>query len=138
MSSIRKKPGQQAKSLKYQEERFNIAKQILFFLNITNTNNTIVVKDVSEEIQTQILSLEEDIKKYFNVGHWTYFKKTINPDRNFISLTKKVMKDVGINMISSVKYSKGKHSACYTFNVNDIDLTTINNIKNDDNDNDDF
>jgi len=114
--------GQQPKILKFQEERLNIAKKILSILNITSIDNTIIVKDICEGTQQEIFNLEDEIKIYFNVGHWTYFKKNINPDKNFISLTKRVMKDVGIPMVNSYKYINGKQLSCYSFEVKNLNL----------------
>jgi len=120
--SLRKKPGQVPKILKYKNERLNIAKKILSILNITNTENTIIVKNITEETQKEIFTLEDEIKMFFNVGHWPYFKKITSPDKNFISLTKRVMKDTCIPMEKSVKYIDGKQLTCYTFDIRYLEL----------------
>ena len=115
----RKKPGQPSKAIKYPNERLDIAKKIFKILGVTKNNKTITLNTLPIGTQEDILDLEKDIKLYFNAGGWTVFKKGVEIDKAYMSITRNVMKEVGVIMINSTKYIKGQHFSCYTFEADD-------------------
>jgi hypothetical protein len=118
-NTIKKKSGQPSKAVKYPNERLNMARKILKILNITKDNKTLILNNFDVELQQEILDLEKDIKLFFNAGGWAVFKKGKEVEKAYMSITRNVMKEVGITMINSTKYIKGQHLSCYTFEIND-------------------
>lgn len=96
----------------YEEERKQVLQKLLDILGITDTNKMFSLKelDSNQQKQNDILALESDIKKYFNYGNWTCFKKPCK--RRFLSLAKYVMKDCNIELSQVSAYSRtdGKES----------------------------
>ena len=116
---IKKKPGQPSKAIKYPNERLDIAKKILNILGINKDNKVLTLNNFDIELQQEILNLEHDIKKYFNAGGWAVFKKGKEVEKAYMSITRNVMKEVGVIMTNSTKYVKGQHYSCYTFDADD-------------------
>ena len=118
-TNIIKKAGQPSKAIKYPKERLDIVKQIFIILEVTKNNKTITLNTLPNGTQESILDLENQIRKYFNTGNWSVFKKGVEVNKCYISIIKNVMKNVGITIINSTKYVKGIHYSCYTFEIND-------------------
>ena len=118
-NDIKRKRGQPSKAVKYPNERLDIAKKILKIIKITKDNKTIILNNFNLEQQQEILDLENEIRKYFNAGNWTVFKKGVEVEKCYLSIIRNVMREVGIIMINSTKYVKGQHYSCYTFEIND-------------------
>ena len=125
--SMNKKPGQPSKAIRYPNERKMVAFKILNLLGVTKDNNIFKLNDKTTDMQESILNLEDEVKKYFNAGGWNIYKKGIEVEKAFISVTKHVMKEVGIKVVHSQAYDKGVIYSLYHFIVND-DIFNINNI----------
>jgi hypothetical protein len=82
----------------YEVERKEVLQKMFDILGITETNKMFSLKelDANEQKQNDILALESDIKKYFFYSNWTCFKKPCK--RRYLSLTKYVMKDCGLEI----------------------------------------
>ena len=87
---------------KFINERNEIFTKLLGILNITNESNKFYLHelDASEEKQKQIMNLVTEIKKYFICSTWTCFCKD-DVKRNYLSIIKYMMKDMGYKMIST-------------------------------------
>ena len=93
----------------FDNERKEILNKILKILEITDVNKMISLKKLDEDIdkQNKILELVPDIKKYFICSKWNFFiNKKRESNRNHVSLLKSIMKDMNINMISTVIMKK--------------------------------
>ncbi len=99
----------------YVNERNEVLNKILNILEITDTNKIIALKKLDEdkEKQQQIIDLEPEIKKYFQCCRWAYFsnKHTVFK-RNYLSLTKSIMKEMNVNMASAVLVKKLENGKC--------------------------
>jgi len=120
--SMNKKPGQPSKAIRYPNERKMVALKILNLLGVTKDNNIFKLNDKTTAIQESILNLEDEIKIYFNVGKWPFFKKNTDIEKCYLSIVKSVMKEVGIEMTNIYKYVKGERLSCYQFNIDNINL----------------
>lgn len=88
------------KNITYATEQKEISKKILSILGIDNNNKIFYINDINEDPEkvNQIISLENDIKKYFKCGTWTYFAKQI--PMPWLSLTRSVLKYTGYDVKS--------------------------------------
>jgi hypothetical protein len=84
----------------FEDERIQIAQQILDILEITDKNNTFLLHELDDNIdkQNKILELETNIKKYFAVSSWACFYNK-NVKRKSMSIIKNVLKDMNYDII---------------------------------------
>ena len=115
----KKKTGQASKAVRFVNERKKIVNDIIKTIGITKENNTMIVKNMRTTIQQTILDMEDDIRKYFNAGGWHVFKKGIEVERPFLSIIKKVMNEMGIELVHFHKNIQGEMMSCYLFNFTD-------------------
>ena len=115
----KKKTGQVSKAIRFINERKNIVKDIIKTIGVTRENNTMIVKNMRTTIQQTILDMEDNIRKYFNAGGWHVFKKGVEVERPFLSIIKKVMNEMGIELIHFHKHIKDEVLSCYIFNFTD-------------------
>jgi len=115
----KKKTGQASKAVRFVDERKKIVKDIIKTIGITKENNTMIVKNMDTDIQKTILNMEDTIRKYFNASGWHVFKKGIEVERPFLSIIKKVMNEMEINISHCNNYIKGEVLSCYLFNFRD-------------------
>ncbi len=125
--SMNRKPGQPSKVIRFPNERKMVAKKILDILGITKDNNIFKLNNKTTAMQESILNLEDEVKKYFNAGGWNIYKKGIEVEKAFISVTKHVMKEVGIKVVHSQAYDKGVIYSLYHFFIDD-DIFNIDKI----------
>jgi len=92
---------------KFINERNEIFSKLLNILNVTDKSNTFYLHELdgSEEKQKQIMDLVPDIKKYFICSTWTCFCKD-DVKRNYLSIIKYMMKDMGHKMVSARAFVK--------------------------------
>jgi hypothetical protein len=92
----------------YSEERENIIKKIFSILGINEENNMFSLHKLDHDIdkQSEIIALEDEIKKYFLCGEWSCFKKKDIIKRRWLSIIKYVIKNTGYRIISSNIVSK--------------------------------
>lgn len=97
--------GERCKKYKYINERKAITKKLLELLHIDNNNKIFNSYDLdhNEETQKAILNMIPDIERYFTVAGWSYYRKDNNQNRPYISITKSVLKDMKINVVSASK-----------------------------------
>lgn len=97
--------GERGKQYKYVNERKAIVRKLLELLHIDNNNKMFNSYDLdhNEETQKAILSMIPDVEKYFSVAGWSYYRKDNNQTRPYISITKSILKDMKINVISASK-----------------------------------
>src|SRR5947207_7994234 len=98
------KPNNPSKKNKFENERNEIIKKLNNILGITETNYVFCLSDIDDDIikQNQIISLVEDVKRYFKYSGWPYFSKELK-DRKYLSLTKSIYKDMQYDMIPHLK-----------------------------------
>ena len=76
---------------------------------------------MNHNIQQQLLDLEDEIKRYYNVGKWPAFKNNTEIDKTYLSIIKSIMKEHNIKMTNFRKYENSNNISCYIFeNYNDI------------------
>jgi hypothetical protein len=126
-----KKRGQPSKAIRFPNERMMVAKKILNILGITKDNNIFKLNDKTTRLQQSIFDLEPEVRKYFNAGGWNIYKKGIEVEKGFISVTKHVMKEVGVKVIHSQTYEKGIVYSLYQFDVSE-DIMNIDKILDND------
>jgi hypothetical protein len=109
---------------KYTNERQEVLNKLLNILEINEKNKILTLKslDENEEKQQQILALVEDIKKFFNYSRWTFFNnKSRECKRDYLSLTKAIMKEMNVKMKSSTMLTKiDDKIKCETFYIFDF------------------
>jgi len=115
------------KCFKYINERNEITKKLLNILQITNNNKTFDTYslDNNKEIQQKIIDLIPDIEKVFVISKWSYFQKNKNKkEKPYVSLSKSLLKDMNIKLISyskSLKINDKFHVITFYDLVSDID-----------------
>jgi hypothetical protein len=95
------KIGRPPKAEKYIKERHETLNKINKILGITDTNNKFYLCDITEEKQSQILSMKDDIKVYFNCSYDRVFKFGVK--KEYIALIKLIFKYMNISLICSRK-----------------------------------
>ena len=108
---------------KYINERKELLQKIFNILVVTENNKMVSLKKLDEDKNKQqnIMELENDIKKYFICSRWAYFSnKTRKFKRDYLSLIKAIMKDLGIKMdaltlIKKIGDNKVKCETYYNF-----------------------
>ena len=116
------KAGQPSKAVRFPKQRLQIVKNILNTIGITKDNNILILKSMDTDIQEKILNMENDIRRYFNAGGWHVFKKGVEVDRPCVSIIKRIMKEMNIEVIHYNKYNKNEILSCYLFNFDDNSL----------------
>lgn len=94
------------KKVIYKKERQEILQKILDIIEINDKKTTFNSDDFEkdEDKKKQIMELIPDIKKYFSVSGWTYFRRPVgNPE---ISITRAVLKDMDYSMVYQQKKRK--------------------------------
>ena len=94
--------GRIPKAEKYAKERQETLDKINKILGITDTNNKFYLCDITEEKETQILNMKNDIKIFFNCNRNRIFSKE-SVKREFLSLIKIVYKYMNIELIHTRK-----------------------------------
>lgn len=116
--------GERNKKYKYKDERKALTKKILQILNVTNANKTFDSNDLDNNYEKKkaLLDLIPEIEQYFSVSKWCFWRKENN--NKHISLAKSLLKDMGIDVNSSIKKIKNKEKFTYYtiyMITNDID-----------------
>ena len=100
--------------------------KVLEILELTPEKNFIVLQLFDKEVekQQQLIGLEDEIKKNFATGNWTYFKNkknNIDMDRPYLNLVRGICKDIGIDYINKRTTMKIdgiiQNVTKYTFNI---------------------
>jgi hypothetical protein len=83
------------------EEIEKIKLKVLEILELTPEKNFIILQLFDKEVekQQQLIALEDEIKKNFSTGNWTYFKNkknNINMDRPYLNLIRAICKECNI------------------------------------------
>lgn len=104
MSSKLKNLGGKPPKSRFVNERQVVLEKLLNILGVTEDNKFVYLYDLDHDIDKQnaILGLEEDIKKYFVYGTWSYFSKP-KSKRPYVSLAKSVIKDMNIEITQIIK-----------------------------------
>ena len=105
------------KSLIYENQRNELINQLFKILNIDLDNNLnfFYLHDLDKNIdmQTQILNLEEDIKKYFVAGAWACFSHS-DIKRKVLSIIRNIIKEMNYELFSKRKLiNKISHTIYY-------------------------
>jgi hypothetical protein len=89
--------GRPKKIEKYQNERENILKKINLILNFNENNNSFILYELDNDIDTQnkVLDLVRDIKEYFPCSKWSFFNATSNLKKEYLSLIRSIYKYMG-------------------------------------------
>ena len=86
----------------YADERKDVLNRLYQIIGITETNKEFYSDSFdNEEISNQIIQLEGDLHKYFNISGWPAFKKLDTPlNKRPLSLVKSILKDMNIEYTS--------------------------------------
>ena len=84
----------------YIDERKDVLIRLYEILQITETNKIFFSDFVDrEDITNAIMTLEEDIVKYYNVSTWASFKKNVTlKNGRSLSMVKSILKDMDIKI----------------------------------------
>lgn len=101
------KVGERYKNLKYRDERKHITKQLLRLLKIDTDNKIFTSYDLDQnkETQNKILEMIPEIEKYYTISKWNYWHEN-KKNKKYMSLTKSLLKDMGITFIATNKKIK--------------------------------
>lgn len=81
------------KDILYKHEQIETINKIEEIMNLNETNQfTLYELDNNEELQNKIMSLLEDVKKYFSVASHASFYKPENIKRPWLSILKFLLK----------------------------------------------
>ena len=88
---------------KFPSERETICNKILNILNINSETNYFYLYDLdnSREQQYELLSLKDDIKKYFACSSTSTFKPNFECKRPYLNLIKSILKKQGYTIEAS-------------------------------------
>ena len=118
--SIKKvgKPKGFTKAEIYMSDREKIIDKLEKILGLSTENRYFCVNDIDKykEKIDDIISLENDVKKYFNYGGWGYFKGTVQ-SKPYVSLIKAIYKDMKYKILTTSKTSIDKDGQSYTLTV---------------------
>ncbi len=110
------------KNLVFPNERKQILDKMFEIVGL-NDKNYFYSTDInnSNEIQTQILDMSDDIKKYYATSSWSVFKNSIDVENVALSIIKSLLKENNISYVSTTqkKVINGKKK-----------ITTLYTIKN--------
>ena len=117
-----KKKFEPFKRYKYVNERKELTKKLLQALKVTNENKIFdsMILDDDKDFHKFIMDIADDIKKYFNVGKWSYFiNNGYKKKKPYISLTKSIFKDMKIEFISqAIKKKIGdEYKPCIKYTI---------------------
>ena len=119
-SSVKKvgKPKGFTKAEIYTTDREKIIDTLEKILGLTKENRYFCVNDIDKHKDKvdDIISLENDVKKYFNYGGWGYFKGTVQ-SKPYVSLIKAIYKDMNYKILTTSKTSTDKDGNSYTLTV---------------------
>jgi hypothetical protein len=84
----------------YIDERKDVLRRLYEILQITDTNKIFFSDFVDrEDITNAIMTLEEDVIKYYNVSTWASFKKNVTlKNGRSLSMVKSILKDMDIKI----------------------------------------
>ena len=84
-----------------------VLSEILNILELNDKQQTFYLRDFDNDLdkQNKILSLENDIKKYYKYGSWGCFACN-NIKRKVLSMIKNVVKDMNYNVIITQVFRK--------------------------------
>ena len=90
------------KDIKFKNERADIFSRLIDILKINNGKNTFILHIIDEnpEVQQNILSLKEDIKKYHSSSSCRGLNKK-NSKRPYMSIIRFILKENGYKLNSS-------------------------------------
>jgi hypothetical protein len=112
-----RKGGPPKKKDTFVNERKNIIQQLDDMLNMTEKNRLLCTNDISNKTKNKIINMIPEIKKFFCVTRWTFFKsgedETIS---NCLSLIKSIYKDEGYD-IETISTTKTKNDVRITYTV---------------------
>jgi hypothetical protein len=113
------------KNYKYRDERKVLTKKLLQIIGITNTNKMFDSYELDNDVEKQknILDLKPEIEQYYKVAGWSYYRKGKKKTRPYISITKSLLKDMKINVISSSKKKKIENKS-----ITHTIYTILNNV----------
>ncbi len=86
----------------YSNERENILQQLMNLMNLNN-DNTILLNKLQDnhELKNKLISITDDIKKYYRCSTWGYFVAINNGDKgDEITLLRSIFKDHGYKIFS--------------------------------------
>ena len=103
------KPKPKTKLEKYIKERKEIVNKIFTIINIQIDENMrfFYSDEITEEKQNDILSLKNNIKKYFIISNWMSFKTDVKIDKEYMSLIRNILKHENIKYTISQKMING-------------------------------
>jgi hypothetical protein len=93
----------------FENERKELLNKLFNLLGINENNNTVSLKELDNniELQTGIIELVPEIKKYFVCSKWTCFRTSIEMiDRYYLSIIKNLIKNMNYNMFSKRTHLK--------------------------------
>lgn len=85
----------------YKKERQDILDKINNIIGINSNNNYIYLYDIENDNKKKesILALSDDVKKYFKMGNWAFYKD-VECQNNHVLLCKSIYKDMDYQIIS--------------------------------------
>jgi hypothetical protein len=85
--------GKISKKVIFQKERNELMKQLKEILKVKDDRFDANLVNSQKDIQDKICNLSGDIKKYFSVSAWSYYRNR-SGERGYLSLVKNVFKDM--------------------------------------------
>jgi len=109
------------KNYRFVNERKEVTKKLLKILKIDQNNKTFnnLDLDTNEQAQKEILALIPDIELYFSVSTWTYFMNNNIINKPYLSITRSLLKDMNIGIVTerkSIKYNN-KFTTCTYYSL---------------------
>ena len=77
----------------FQKERKGVLAKIIMLVGTHFYSHEI---DANQELQTKVLALDDDIRKYFSVSNWSAYKPNFSVSKRPLSIIRSVLKDMNI------------------------------------------
>ncbi len=122
LNDVKKVKNRRIKRVAFIEEKKNVSNRILEVLGITDTNRTFYshIIDENQEMQNEVLKLDDEIKRIFQVSAWSAYKSgNTKLERRYLSLIKSVLK------ACDIKYTSASLKMNYKGNTINTTLYTI-------------
>ncbi len=99
----------------YDKERNDIINKLNQLIGLNQNNNSVLLQELRDnnELKQELISMKDDIKKYYRCCRWGYFvSENNNQQGDEITLLKSILKDHGYSIyrkdITADKYNEKK------------------------------
>jgi len=105
----------QKKNIKYKTEQEEILNNLIKKIGFNKENNRVLKEQIeTDEIKKYILSIQDNIKKYYAVGNWASIYKKTNIEMNII---RNIFKEHNIEILKIEKKRKNEENKYESYRV---------------------